>query len=281
MPNWSGFSAIQAGLGASYRLAQNARYRYTDFRALPVYTDLIAGSAPTTDARAGGILLVGDVAFQVRLEQDIAASPVFNVNATGLRIDLDDTDNDGIELNLGRLVPNAAGGAAESTVWTRSPGAFTIGTDADFFVRVKLKIADVSDADQIAVGFSVGDYPAAGTVETYTDVFALNVDAGNVKIEQRLNSGTAAATDTGTDVADAGTVELEVRVTDGGYARAFIDGASPSTDVTNFVFDDGDVVHAFFTILNAAAGDPTIDLIEWESGFLSSRGLAMIEDTDS
>jgi len=280
MPNWTGTTALQAGLGASYRLAQNARYRYTDFRALPVYTDLIGGTAPPTDARAGGILLVGDVAFQVRLEQDIAASPVFNINATGLRIDLDDADNDGIELNLGRLVPNAAGGAAESTVWTRSPGAFVVGTD-EAFVRVKLAIGDVSDADQIAVGFSVGDYPAAGTLETYTDFFALNVDAGDVKIETRLNSGTAAATDTTSNVADAGTVTLEVRITDSGYARAFIDGVSPSTDVTNFVFDDGDVVHAFFTILNAAAGDPTVDLIEWESGLMSSRGLASIEDTDS
>jgi hypothetical protein len=264
----SNFDAI--GGTAGERNASQARYRYSNFRSNPIYTDQAGGTASALDAGIN-ILQVGDVPFQVRLEQAVTASPVFSTANTGMLINVDDTDNEGLEISLGRLQSDG------STVWTNSPGAFTVGTD-EAFIRVRLSIGDVSDADQIAVGFSVGAYPAAGTIETYTDLFCLNVDNGNVNIETRLNSGTAAATDTTDDVADAGTVTLECRVDANGNCRAFIDGADPSTNVTNFTFDSGDVIHAFYSQLNDAAGDPTVTLIEWESGVWANRGIDAITD---
>jgi hypothetical protein len=48
--------------------------------------------------------------------------------------------------------------------------------------------------------------------------------------------------------------------------------------VTGFTFDDGDAVYAQFQIQNDAAGDPGVQLLEWESGFISSRGLESIDE---
>ncbi|GAG44932.1 unnamed protein product, partial [marine sediment metagenome] len=157
--------------------------------------------------------------------------------------------------------------------------------DEDFYLRVRLDIADVSDADQIAVGFLKNGRPTDGLLDTYTDYAVLNVDNGAVNIETRLNAGSASVTATGTSMIDYTTtgdvVDLEVRVSKGGAVNFLIDGAEPSTDVTGFVFDDGDTVNAAFLFLSdLIGGDPTITLHEWESGYLSSRGPDNILDLE-
>ena len=63
-----------------------------------------------------------------------------------------------------------------------------------------------------------------------------------------------------------------------GNVKFLIDGVKPVVDVTGFTFDDGDVVHAFYSQLNDTNGDPVVRLIEWESGHLSARGLVDIND---
>lgn len=277
MPKWTGFSAVQAGLGASLRQAQNARYVYTNFRGQPIFADVdgfaARGTGPITDAEVFHMMIDGHT-FQIRTEQDVTADPPLITSNDGLLINVDDADNEGLEINLGRVQGDG------STLWTNSKGAFVSQTD-EFFLRVKLDVADVSDADQLAIGFSLGNYPADGLFDTYTDFFVINIDNGDVKIETRLNSGTATSTDTTTNIADADQPELEIRVNSSGYARAFVNGAVPSTDKTDFQFDSGDVLHAFYTQLNDAAGDPTVSLIEWESGLWSSRGLGAIDDSDT
>lgn len=271
MSNYTGFSAVRAGLGASNRLDKNSKDAFCNFSDDIMYTDGIGGAAATTDAAVNS-LLIGQTAFQFRLEQAVTGAPLA-MDDVGLVITSDDTDNEGFELNLGRTQT-----AADTTVWLRSRGAFKIGTDAAFFMRLKLKVADVSDSDDITAGFSVGSYVADGLLDTYSDYAVLSIDNGDIKVKTNLNSGTQSSTDTTQNVADAGTVTLEVRVGSGGKVKFLIDGAAPTTDVTGFTFDDADTVHAFYSQLNDVAGDPGVTLIEWESGFLSSRGLDGVSD---
>lgn len=271
MSNSTDFSAVRAGLGASKRMDSNAKYVYAKFYGPLEYSDGLGGAAAVTDAAINTLRAANGETFQVRLEQAFAGSaPQVSVGALGAALTLDAADNDGIGIDLGY---GAAGAEVANT-----RGAYIVGTEAEgFFVRAKLNIADVSDADQIAVGFVKGGFPADGLLDTLTDYAVLNVDNGDIKVETRLNSGTASVTDTTQDVADAGTVTLEVRVTAGGVAHFFVDGAAPTVTQTGFEFDD-DTVNAVLLILADAAGDPGVQLIEWESGPLSARGLRSIDD---
>jgi hypothetical protein len=225
-----------------------------------------------TDAGINTLVTGSGNLFQYRLEQAFGGTaPLIVPDGTdgGATIVLDAAADDGIGLDLGY-------GAATAED-TQSKGVFTVGTDAAFFLRVKLKVADVSDADQIAVGFVKGGWPADGLLDTYTDYAVLNIDNGDIKIETRLNSGTASVTDTTDDVADLGSVTLEVRVDANGVATFLVDGAAPTVDVTGFEFDD-EAVNAVLIILNDAAGNPDITVQEWESGLLSARGLTGVND---
>lgn len=276
MSNYTSFTSVRAGSGASKRTNSNDRYVYSRFYA-PINYWL-----KTPTATKDQIPSVADAAinilrdaegnqFEIRLEQAYAgAVPQVAAHANGVDLGVDAADNDGISMDLGY------GAAGAEVAHTR--GAFIIGTDAAFFLRVKLDIADVSDSDQIAVGFVKGGWPVDGLLDTYTDYAALNVDNGDIKIENRTNSGTASVTDTTQDVADAGTITLEVRVSSTGAVKFLVDGAAPTVDVTGFSFDDGDTVNAILTTLNDIAGDPGVVVREWESGFISSRGLTGIQD---
>jgi hypothetical protein len=131
-----------------------------------------------------------------------------------------------------------------------------------------------------------GGFPDGGLYTSCTDYAVLNVNAGNIKIETNLNSGTPSVTDTTQDIGDYGTTgdvyDLEVRVNSGGKVNFLINGAEPTVDVTSFTFDSGDTVNAIFNVAlaGAGAGDPTVVLHEWESGFLSSRGPDSIFDLE-
>jgi hypothetical protein len=208
-----------------------------------------------------------------------ASAPYLSAHARGLVIALDASDtNDGAWLDLGY-------GLSGSEL-ANSRGAFVVGTDDDFYLRVRLDIGDVSDTAVCAVGFVKGGFPDGGLYTSCTDYAVLNVNAGDIKIETRLNSGSASVTDTTQNIGDYGTTgdvyDLEVRVNSGGKVNFLINGAEPTVDVTSFTFDSGDTVNAVFSVAlaGAGAGDPTVVLHEWESGFLSSRGPDSIFDLE-
>ncbi len=264
--NSTGSRSVQAGLGASLHLDHNARYAYCRFNEEILSNDG-QGAVWGTGDNAVSVVQCGGVTFQtMSIGANGSAGPLLSVD--GLHIALDATANDGYHFNLGRTL-----GSSATTVNTNSRGAFTIGTDAPFFLRVKLDIDTVANADQIAVGFVRGQYIAAGEIELETDGFWLNVDEGDIKTESRINAGSSVATDTTQNVADAGQVTLEVQVNEDGVATAFIDGEFPTVQIAAFTFDDGDVVHAEHSvIIDASGADPVVDIMEWESGFLSTVG---------
>lgn len=268
----SGFSAVAAGLGASYRLSKNRGYCYVDFRKqMVVYTDAVGGTAAVTDAALNTLIAPGGEIFQVRVEQAFAgAAPQVKKGTDGLLFVLDAAAGDGISLSRGVGVVGGATGA---------PGSFVVGTDEAHFFRATLKIGTVANAAVLGIGFAKDSVPDAVDPAGATDEAWITVDNGTIKLSNRLNSGSVSSTSTTQTVADAGTVALEVRVSKDGKVKYLINDAAPTVDVTGFTFDTGDTIIPYFgAVVDATGADPAVQLLDWESGPISSRGLADITE---
>jgi len=209
-----------------------------------------AGGAPTGTAGDENLLLWPRLTLEYHIlgTQTIVA-PV--MTAVGLDLgSMDQTANDGLELCPG--------------VATKHDMRFVVGTDAAFYVEAKLKIADVSGTDDLAVGFrKLEAYQA--NVDDYDEMAALNVIAGAINVETILNGAATATTDTTDTVADAGTVTLRVDVSAAGVVTFKIDGQPPTTTAA-FTFDDAEVVVPFIYFLQDTDIAGTVELIHLECG---------------
>lgn len=146
--------------------------------------------------------------------------------------------------------------------------AFVIGTD-EFFLKVKLSIADVSGAD-VQIGFrKVEAFQAA--VASYSDYAAIFYDgtastaAGTTKTHTELNGAGEATTNMSLATADADTLTAYISVNKGGEVRYKFNGAA-STAAVYYAFDSGDTVVPFIHYLNTADVAGAIDLQEFTCG---------------
>ena len=129
--NATGYRSVRAGLGASLNLDHNDRYTYTRFRGDFNRTDGVGAVWPTGDNGIGLLQFPGGVNFQtMSIGANGAAGPLSAVDFTGMSFTLDSTGDDGFEMNLGRGSTNA------TNVNEYSQGAFTVGTDPAFFLKV-------------------------------------------------------------------------------------------------------------------------------------------------
>ena len=172
------------------------------------------------------------------------------ISADGLLASLDLTNNEGVEYSQG--------------ITARSRAAFVIGTSAAFYLKVGLKVADVSGSDICAVGFRKTQAYAAAFAD-YTDKATLNKAAGDIYVTTALNNGEDSATDTEENWADGASHTLEVYVSAAGVVTFKIDGAAP-TATAAFTFDTGDVVVPFFHLLHDATTPGAVHLTQWECG---------------
>lgn len=214
-------------------------------------TAKIGGGAATGTAGDENVLHTAENAFEYHImgTQTILAP---RKTAVGLDIAMDQTDNDGVELTQGILA--------------RSKHAFVVGTDPAFFFRVKFKIGDVSGTDDCAIGFrKAEDYQAA--IDNYDEMACLNVISGDIKIETILANAATTTTDTTDNWADLETKELKVMVSAAGVVTYEIDGVAP-TATAAFTFANGEVVVPFFYFLNASDLVDTLEITEWECGYL-------------
>lgn len=232
------------------RLENTLRRKHTfeTFDANPVTAKLAGGAAGGTTGDTN-LMSFPETAFSYHVKgtQTILA-PV--ITATGLDIGMDQTDNDGVEITQGILAS------------TRH--AYTVGTDGEFFFRVKFKIADVSGTDDCAIGFRKAEAYQAN-IDDYDEMAAMNVIAGDIKLETILNNGATTTTDTTNNWADGETHDLKVIVSSAGVVTYKIDGAAPTTTAA-FTFDNGEVVVPFMFFLHAADVAGAVELIEWECG---------------
>lgn len=158
--------------------------------------------------------------------------------STGLNLDQDATDNDGIE-----IAPPVA---------DNCPKQFTVGKD-EFSLFTRVTITDVSDVEFLFIGFRKKEafVTADGGYDTYTDLAAIgfNAEAATqvIAILTNLNNAAAhTATDTGLTWADAAVKQLEIRVLRDRSVKFIVNGVDQTADqATAFSFDDGDVVIPF------------------------------------
>lgn len=176
--------------------------------------------------------------------------------AAGLDIGMDQTENDGVELTQG--------------IAAAAKHAFTIGTDAAFYLRVLLNIANVSGCDDCAVGFRLAEAYQAN-VDDYNDMAALNVISGAINIETIIGGAGTTTTVTTHTVDDGVDVDLTVIVGADGKVIYEIDSATPKT-VAAFTLTDGIVVLPFLFFLHAGAPVAGVVAVkEWECGYWTDK----------
>jgi hypothetical protein len=178
-------------------------------------------------------------------------------------VGFDQTAAEGIEMVFGGLY---------STANEHHPRNYLSGTD-EYYARIKVNIEDVSGVD-LFFGFRKSEaYQAALT--TYTDVFGLQIlgdsssAAAAVNWVTQLNDATDLTTTALTTLADATSMELEVRVK-GRTARPLVDQAPPSTGAT-FTVDSADIVFPVLRLLNTTDVGGEVKLIAAEGGLLADH----------
>lgn len=190
------------------------------------------------------ILGAGQTIIAPRLEDD------------GLLISLDLANSEGAEYYFGHT--------------TRSRHAFTIGTDAAFFVEATFKVADCGTSDPLWLGFRKLGAPD-GDYTNYTDAAFIGLrdttGADTIVIGDNLNGAGYTYTDTTDDWLDGETHTLRVNVAEDGVVTYLIDGAAP-TATHALTFDDTDVVIPCIHHLFAAGGSPAaIHLQDFKCGY--------------
>lgn len=217
------------------------------FRASPIAQSILpscvipTGVAGTTDLLAfeNGIIME-----QFIIGTQTILAPRMGAAALGLTVSCDLTNAEGKEYNFG----------ADRI---SSKHSFTIGTSPAFYMELRFTCLDVSALEPAYFGFrkTQANQAAYGT---YTDFvgYGLNdgVAPGDCAISTRLNSGAQVDTDTNDAWADGSTHTLRVMVSAAGVVTFLFDGAPP-TVTQAFTFDNGDVVHPFWShLFNATAG---------------------------
>ena len=230
-------------------------YQYENWKTVPI-TAAKAGGA--TSGTAVNMLYTPNIVLEYDPlgTQTILAPVVVSVSEgiSALNINMDQTEDDGIELCPGILNSNKM--------------AFKIGDSAAFFFRVRFSIADVSGTDDCAIGFrKVEAYQA--NIDDYADMAVLNVISGNITIETIVGGAATTSTDTTDNWADGETHELKVLVSNAGVVTYKIDNAAPTVTAA-FTFTDNLYVVPFFYFLIAAAPVAgAVNVLEWECGFQS------------
>lgn len=259
---------IKSGTIPQQKLSgKNRKHIFDTFSNQPSSVQSDGTVASGTNAEVN-ILNTGAAIWEQRnLNTQTIIVPV--LEADGLDVGLDKTDNDGARFDLG--------------ITSRSKAAFTIGTDKPFFARLKLKIADVSGTDDCVFGFVKAEAVAA--IDDYNDLAAFNVNNGDVLVETILDNAATTTTDTTFNWADNEVHELKVEVR-GSAASFYINGrrvgegsiavdgdgaamtAETTAGVPPFSFDTGEVVIPFFQYLHSTTSPGKILLREFECGYL-------------
>lgn len=235
MPTPSVISQYQYPQSINRRYWDN-KYLFDNFQVNPI-TAKVAGGAATGTAGDLNVLYsaFGQYEWNVIGTQTILAP---SLDAYGLNLVQDNTSGDGIELCMG-----------QSAI---SPMAFTVGSDAAFFLQAVFKVQDVSGANPLIIGFrKVQAFDA--TLANYTDFVSIGIvgTAGDIQLQTQLNTGGVVTTDTTQNASDGVSFQLEIMISSTGVVTYQYNYATP-TVVAAFTFDSGDVVIPFIRFTEAA-----------------------------
>lgn len=235
MPTPTVISQYQYSQSINRRYWDN-KYWFDNFQVNPV-TAAVGGGAATGTAGDNNALYsaVGQYEWNVIGTQTILAP---KLDTFGLNLVQDNTAGDGIELCMGQTA--------------LSPMAFTIGSQAAFFLQAVFQVEDVSGANPLIIGFrKVQAFDA--TLANYTDFVSIGIvgTGGDIQTVTQLNTGGAVTTDTTQNAADGVAFQLKIMVSATGVVTYQYNYATP-TVVAAFTFDSGDVVIPFIRFTEAA-----------------------------
>ena len=177
---------------------------------------------------------------------------------------------DGLELK-----PVAAADALELTngITAQSRAAHVVGSllatgAKEVYFQAVVKIDTVSSVSELAIGWRKAEaYQAA--LDNYDEMACINIGQaadGRVDIQTIINGATTVTVDTTeTDVADAGSHTIEVRVKNNGQVSFLWDGAAPTVTAA-FTFDAAEVIVPFI-FLDTETGDPGVSISSWKVGY--------------
>jgi len=227
----------------------NRRYTLEEFES-NIVPSLLGGGVPTGATGTTNVFATEDSIFEyfvLGAGQTLLAP---TIASGGLLASLDLTNNEGVEYSQG--------------ITARSRSAFVIGTDAAFFLKVGLTVADVSGSDICAVGFRKAAQAYQATFVDYTDKATLNKIAGDIYSSTALNNNADVDTDTTLNWADGETHTLEVYVSAAGVVTYKVDGAAATGAA--FTFDDTDTVIPFVHLLHDVTAPGAVHITSWECG---------------
>lgn len=212
------------------------KYWFDNFQVNPI-TAKVGGGAATGTAGDLNVLYTafGQYEWNVIGTQTILAP---QLDAYGLNLVQDNTAGDGIELCMGQTA--------------LSPMAFTIGSDAAFFLQAVFKVQDVSGINPLIIGFrKVQAFDA--TLSNYTDFASIGIvgTAAKIELQTQLNTGGVTTTDTTQTASDGVAFQVKIMVSALGVVTYQYNYATP-TVVAAFTFDSGDVVIPFIRSTEAA-----------------------------
>lgn len=247
--NWHYSKAIN-------RRVWDEKYARFDWLYEPVTAKKAGGAAGGTAGDENLMITPeGQKEYHILGTQTITAPSLVSVSegVSALNINMDQTDNDGVEICAGIMNSNR--------------NAFKVGTDAAFYYKVRFSIADVSGTDDCAVGFrKVEAYQA--NIDDYADMAVLNVISGDIKIETIVGGAATTTTDTTDNWADGETHTLAVFVDGDGAVTYQIDEADPTTTAA-FSFTADLFVVPFIYLLNSTDVAGEVNVLWEECGYQS------------
>lgn len=211
--------------------------------AYRVDTGAAYAGASTT---AHSMLVDGEIFELSALGTQTILSPAWTAG-TGLNITLDQTDNDGCELNNGCA--------------SVSKAAWTVGQQR-LMAECTISIADVSGTDDCAFGWRKAEVRQAN-IDDYDEMAVLNVISGSIKAETILNNGATSTSAALATLADGGSVTLKVIINLNGSVEMWIDGVQKAC---TFSFDVGEVVVPFLFFLHATDVAGNVIVSSWKCG---------------
>jgi hypothetical protein len=217
---------------------------------------VLAGCGANWEAPALGVTLMSfssgvKLAHVALLAQDIGP----DMDADGLDIGADQTDNDGVEIIGG--------------VFGASGRPMVPGVDPAFKFCATVDINDISGTDEFHVGWRDVTAPNA-TFNSYNSYFTVGLTTadGDTKTEAEDDGGGTTTTDIdNADLTDdSGFVKFCALVSDAGVASATIGGQAPGNGAS-YTFDLGEPIVPFLHYLHATTSPGPIILTEWEVSY--------------
>lgn len=214
------------------------KYLFDTFNVQPI-TAAVGGGAATGTAGDNNVLYTRNGAYEWNVigTQTILAP---KLDTFGLNLVQDNTAGDGIELCVGQT--------------SLSPMAFTIGSDAAFFMQAVFKVQDASGTNPLIIGFRKAQAFDA-TLANYTDFVSIGIvgtsNPNKIEIQTQLNTGGVTTTDTTQTVADGATTQFKISISSTGVVTYQVNYGAPTVTAA-FTFDTGDVVIPFIRFTEAA-----------------------------